>query len=657
MKNLLIILPLLSVAFVHAQQNVMHEHDRYCRHYPEVLEVPAYAFRNDWQSDHVHDYEVTFYWLDIEVSSTSTDISGKVIIMGNVLIDFFEIFAFELVPDFTIDSIIFNGTPLDDFFWVGDNVLADVSQLSPAGSFEAEIYYGGTPPSGGGFFSGVSNDYSNTWQKSVTWTLSEPFNAKHWFPVKQVLTDKADSVWVFLTTSQDEMAASQGILTQVTTLENGKIRHEWKSSYPIAYYLISFAVSDYQEYNIYAKPAALEGDSILIQNFIYNHPDYLATYQADIDVTIPMLELFSDLYSLYPFWEEKYGHAITKMGGGMEHQTMSTMGYWFFNLVAHELGHMWFGDNVTCATWSDIWINEGFATYSSYLAFYTLQGEAQGNQFMVSAQNNVMSQPGGSTYIPPEEISPDNIWRIFNGRLSYDKGAAIIHVLRNEIHDDEMFFNVLQTFQEAYRDSMATGDDFRLVAEQVTGMDLEQFFGQWYYGEGYPIYDIEYYMQGDMLYMNVSQSTSTTVTPLFEMTMEYQLVFSDGSDTLLRLFQDANLNQFVVPVDKWVSDIIVDPNNHTFEKVNSINVGLDNKMNHQYFSFHPNPVKEEVNLYLLNEDAGIRNLRIINATAQVVFEKQFSSKQLSVDVSDLPHGIYILQLQDENGLFGRKMVK
>ncbi len=236
------------------------------------------------------------------------------------------------------------------------------------------------------------------------------------------------------------MAGSQGLLTNVSVLDNNQLRYEWKSNYPIAYYLISFAVSDYQEYNIYAKPEGLENDSILVQNFIYNHPNYLNSYKTNIDATAPMIELFSDLYAMYPFKDEKYGHCITQLGGGMEHQTMSTMGGFSFGLVAHELGHMWFGDNVTCATWSDIWVNEGFATYTDYLANEKLISWNAGQNFMISTQNNVMSQSGGSVYVPPSEATPDNIWRIFSGRLSYDKGAAIIHVLRHELNDDDLFF-------------------------------------------------------------------------------------------------------------------------------------------------------------------------------------------------------------------------
>mgnify|MGYP001080070602 CR=1 FL=1 len=656
MKKFFLIIPILLVSTIFAQNIEVHTHDRYCKHHPILSDVPSYAYRNDWQSDLVHDYDVKFYWLDIEVSSTTVAVAGKVTIMAEVLTDDFETFAFELIPQHTIDSIVFNGLAITEYDREGDNVLVEVPSVNAGDGFTAEIYYGGTPPTGG-FFSGVSTGTSNTWQKSVTWTLSEPFNAKQWFPVKQVLTDKADSVWVYLTTNENEMAGSQGLLTNITDMGNNKIRYEWKSNYPIAYYLISFAVSDYQEYNIYAKPSDLEGDSILVQNFIYNHPNYLNTYQNDIDQVVPMIELFSDYYSLYPFWEEKYGHTITQMGGGMEHQTMSTMGGWSFNLVAHELGHMWFGDNVTCATWSDIWINEGFATYSSYLAHYYLLSPQQGNSFMVSTQNNVMSQPGGSVYVPPSQATPDNIWRIFNGRLSYDKGAAIIHVLRNEINDDELFFDVLRTFNMEFRDSTATGDDFRQHAEMITGMDFETFFEQWYYGEGYPIYDIVWYYDNSHAHLTVTQSTSTAITPLFEMTMEYKLLFEDGSDTLVRLYQDANLKTFEVPVNKRVTGVQVDPDYWTFEKTNSITVGMEETANSSFFSFHPNPVKDFLNIYILNDATANRTLRIVDLQGRLLFQQSFNGKKLHMNLSDVPKGIYLLQVHDGNNTYSRKLVK
>jgi len=114
------------------------------------------------------------------------------------------------------------------------------------------------------------------------------------------------------------MAGSNGKLVNTVPVEGGKTRYEWRSYYPIDYYLISIAVVDYQDYSIYAHPAGLN-DSILIQNFIYYQISYLEQNKELIDETATLIELFSDLYSMYPFANEKYGHCVAPMGGAMEH--------------------------------------------------------------------------------------------------------------------------------------------------------------------------------------------------------------------------------------------------------------------------------------------------------------------------------------------------
>lgn len=653
--SLLAIIILMGLP-VFSQQHEEHIHDRYCRHYTEQHEIASFAYRNDWQSPYVHDYDVKFFFLDIAVTNLNTSVNGKVTIHADVTAENFSVFAFELVPEMTISQIIFNEDIYTTWIREGDNVLLTVTPgLSAGDSFVAEISYGGTPPTGG-FFSGVTNATSQQWGKQVTWTLSEPFNAKQWWPTKQVLTDKADSVWVFLTTPANTMAGSQGLLTQVTDVGNGQMRYEWKSKYPIVYYLISFAVSDYQEYNFYSKPEGLDGDSILVQNFIYNHPSYLPQYKSNIDVTAPMIEVFSDLYTMYPFKDEKYGHCITQLGGGMEHQTMSTMGSWSFNLVAHELGHMWFGDNVTCATWSDIWINEGFATYSNYLAHEFLNGWNSAQNFMINTQNNVMSQPGGSVYIPPSEITEDNIWRIFNGRLSYDKGAAILHVLRHEINNDDLFFEAFRAFQTQYADTSATGEDFRLVAEQITGLDLEYFFDQWYYGQGYPIYDFIWYMQGNELVLISTQSASTTATPFFNMYMDFRLNFSDDTSDTIRLHQDENIKTFIIPVDKEVEGITVDPANWTFEKVNSLIVGSPEKSKPGFFSLYPNPATNTVTISMPFSGTENSTLRVFNTEGLQVISRTLSGNHSQIDVSGLTQGVYLVEMNSGIHRFIERLV-
>jgi aminopeptidase N len=328
--SIFFILTILSISSF-SQWNSQNNNELYCSHQNRFEHQDrALEYLYDWQSEYLNDYDVTFYFLDITVTNTSTYIEGNTTINALAITEV-DTFAFELIPDMTISQVLVNGNDYtNDFFRDGssNNVLVPIAEIDEGDMIEAQIFYSGTP-GGGSFFVGVDTDYSSAWQKYMTWSLSEPFAASDWFAVKQDLEDKADSCWVFLTTSSSNMAGSQGLLTDVVDLGDGNNRYEWKSNYPIAYYLISFAVSEYQDYSIYAHPEEMNGDSVLIQNFIYDSPGCLENYQASIDVTPEMLELLSELYILYPFHEEKYGHCLTRLGGGMEHQTMSTMGgFW-----------------------------------------------------------------------------------------------------------------------------------------------------------------------------------------------------------------------------------------------------------------------------------------------------------------------------------------
>eukprot|EP01030_Chromulinospumella_sphaerica_P015185 gene15185-14982_t len=151
-------------------------------------------------------------------------------------------------------------------------------------------------------------------------------------------------------------------------MSGGRNRYEWKHRYPIDYYLVSASVARYVDYSFKMH---LEGsaDSMLIQNYVYDNPLTLPFFKNVIDSTGILVNYFSSIYGRYPFWKEKYGHCMAPLSGGMEHQTMTTLGYFQGWLVVHELGHQWFGDNVTCGTWRDIVMNEGFASYSEYLYY------------------------------------------------------------------------------------------------------------------------------------------------------------------------------------------------------------------------------------------------------------------------------------------------
>lgn len=651
------LIALLVSSGIFAQVNTFNDNELQCVHMNNFKSQAVFNPDYNWQSDYLFDYDVTFYFLDITVTNLSRYIDGNVSIHADAVANM-ETFAFELIPQLTIDDILINGVQYTEYTREDNNVLVPISEIAEGESFVAQIFYHGLPPSGG-FFSGVTNATSSWDNIKVTWTLSEPFAASGWFPVKQDLEDKADSVWVFLTTSSENMAGSQGLLTDVVDLGDGNSRYEWKSNYPIDYYLISFAVSKYQEYNIYAHPDEMNGDSILIQNFIYDATGALNYYKNGIDATAEMIEVLSDLYILYPFHEEKYGHCLTQIGGGMEHQTMTTIGNFNFGLVAHELGHMWFGDNVTCATWSDIWINEGFATYSNYLAEEFIHGWSSGQSFISSAQNSAMGS-SGSVYIPEEDIYPANVWRIFNGPLSYNKGAAIIHTLRHEIQDDDLFFEVMSTFQTNFTDSTATGEDFKNTAEDVTGMDFDLFFDQWYYGTGYPIYNLEWYYDSNLQELNIisTQTTTTFGVQFFDMLLDIRLILMDGTAPTITVHQTDNLNHFVIPMEVEVFNILeIDPDNWTMEYTESITVIVEEIESPAYFTIGPNPATDFVNVFFLNQTSGNRSIIINDISGRTILSKKDIGTQQRIDVSFFSKGVYTIIARDGNQKVVKKFIR
>ncbi len=613
-------------------------HRQRATHQRMMTDVPGYSH-----------FDVGFYALDITLERNTVAVSGKVRIDGKSLVTPLDSLVFELVSALTVDSVL-SGNQQVPFVHAADILKIPLpAPLGTAEPFSLTIFYHGLPPTGG-FFAGISTDVSTQWGNEVTWTLSEPFNAKDWFPVKQDLSDKADSAWIFITTDTANKAGSNGLLTAITPLPGGKHRFEWKTRYPISYYLLSAAVADYQEYTLYAKPAGFS-DSIPIVNYIYDAPGCLEFYQTELNRTREFLELFSEKFGLYPFAEEKYGHCQVHLGGGMEHQTMSTVGAFNFELNSHELAHQWFGDHVTCATWSDIWLNEGFATYSQYIAAENLISQEFADDFMISMQNYVMTEDGGSVYIPPAAAT--DVWRIFNGRLSYNKGAVILHILRYELNDDALFFDILKEFLMTYGGSVATGNDFFTLAGALSGGSFETFANQWFYGEGFPVYDINWVQAEDTLYIQSRQHASTAVTPFFEMTLPLMLGFA-GGDTLLRLDQANTEEFFVIPFSKAVQQVSLNPHGETLLKTGTIVQGIRSTDSPPLFSIFPNPAGEEFRI-LFRQPGKLHQVRLTDLQGREIMHLSSQESMLNVSARFLESGVYFLVYGENEAVI--KLVK
>ncbi len=606
-------------------------------------------------------YDVHYYKLDLNIERNSIYLSGNVMIGVKVKSSPFAQFLFELHPNFVIDTVLINGISAI-YTRTGSVVSATVPGSAPAinSNLTLRVYYRGTAPSGASaaIGNGFSTGTSTSWGNQATWSLSQPYAAYEWFPVKQSLPDKADSVEVWITTDTSNKAGSNGLLQQVSPMPNGKHRWEWKSRYPIAYYLISVSVARYVDYTIYAKPAGMT-DSIPVVNFIYNNvigsPNANSTlvfFKTEIDKTVDMLHVFSNRFGLYPFRLEKYGHCMAPFSGGMEHQTMTTQGLFNQDLTAHELGHQWFGDYVTCASWKDIWVNEGFATYSEYL-YREAASPSTRLAWLNSKNNSVLSGSNGSVYVP----DTTSVSRIFNSRLTYNKGALILHMLRYEINNDSLFFLGLRNYLQLYGSAVATGVDFRQVMQNTTGMNFSDFFNQWYTGEGHPTFSLQWNQVGNQLYLQTTQTTSfPSVTPLFKMHLDYRLSRSGLPDTTLRLYHDQNLENFILNVSGTVTAIVLDPDqwvvnaNGTVIKNTNLVLGINGLVaTDQQVNIYPNPVNE---LLLLENRSGRKmTFEIVDIQGKVQFQSDAREGRQQFNISHLPTGTYFLVgLNDQQDL-------
>jgi aminopeptidase N len=614
------------------------------------------------QQSHEHSYDVKFVHLDLNVERNSKFISGNVKTVAQVAATSLDTFMTILHTNHSIDSIHFNGVLVSA---IREDSLVKVHvspTLNQNTSFTVQIWYKGTAPTGGSAIgSGFSNATSGAWGNQVTWSLSESFVAYHWWPCKQVLTDKIDSSWVFITTDSLNKAGSNGMLESVVTT-GAKKRYEWKSRTPIDYYLISVAVAKYKEYNIYAKPLYLQNDSILVQNFIYdnaiNNSGWISGDKPSLDAVPDQIEFLSEKYGMYPFYKEKYGHCMAPFSGGMEHQTMTTQGFFEFYLNAHELAHQWWGDNVTCKSWADIWINEGFASYTEHLiAQYLDNGNFLSN--LGSAHSNVMSQAGGSVRIPAKDTM--NTGRIFSSRLTYDKGGAIIHSLRFVTNNDSLWFQTLRGFQKTYANSTAGAAEFANYYQSVTNINPTQFFNQWYYGEGYPTFNVKWNYTGTQcIIKNVETVSMPQVTPLFITPLEYRIKRTGKQDTTIRLVQQNATEIYTISLTGTVTSINVDPNNWIINGMlgssRDATLGVDvtpppppngiAESTFENISIGPNPTSGVVEIQNTGTLSG--QIKVYDINGKLIINTEL--KTGSLDLGANPAGVYLVKICDTEGI-------
>jgi aminopeptidase N len=467
------------------------------------------------------DYDLVYHRLYWEVDPAINFISGTISSYFKPTQSDFDQINFDFSRDLDVLTVRYHGDTLS-YTQLGDNLQIDLPEVLSKGVLDSiEVQYEGAPVSEGfGSFSQSMHD-----GVPVLWTLSEPYGAKDWWPCKQDLNDKIDSIDIIVKTPSAYRVGTNGVLINEEVQGDHTIYH-WKHRYPIAAYLISLAVTNYASFSDYVTLES--GDSLEILNYVY--PEDVEAAENNLESTVEIMELFNDLFGDYPFAKEKYGHAQFNWGGGMEHQTMSSMGSFSYSLQAHELAHQWFGNKITCGSWQDIWLNEGFATYLTGMTYEFLGTEEEWINWKRARVDFITSQDGGSVWV--EDTS--SVSRIFSSRLSYNKASYLLHMLRWKLGDDVFFQSVRNYLADS---SLAFGyahtEDLKRHFEMESGENLDEFFNDWFYGEGYPSYQLEWTNQGSSVNIKLNQTPSHPSVEFFEMPVPVK-VSGSNADSILR---------------------------------------------------------------------------------------------------------------------------
>ena len=452
---------------------------------------------------------------------------------------------------------------------------------------------------------------------------------------------------MYITCPSQYKGASNGKL--ISDLVSGTKRTaHWKHRYPIATYLVAIAVTNYETYSDFLDMA--EGKKIEVLNYVY--PEYLSTAKSKSTEILNILAFYNSKLITYPFAREKYGHAQFGWGGGMEHQTMSFMTSLDFELVAHEMSHQWFGNYITLASWHDIWLNEGFATYMTGLVYETLLNGSFWPTWKAQQIKTITSSPGGSVYV----ADTTNVSRIFDGRLTYSKGAYLLHMLRWEMGDMKFFKGLKDYLTDpsiAY--GYASQDKFVHHMEMAADTSFTEFFRDWYHGQGYPTFSINEFtspVNNGKQMIRLSQVSSDPSVTFFEMHVPIR-VWKDNKYHDVRLYHTRQDQEFVIS-DQKVDSIQFDPQKWLCAKAGIVLAvpEVSKPANIQIiteYSTHSIRI-------ILPDFTGREVLRIFDLNGRAVLNVLLKDKDSHIDTSTLKKGMYVVEVQSKKDQKKEKIV-
>lgn len=563
--------------------------------------------------------------------------------------------SFDLMSPLVVDSVTQRGSKLT-FTHINNVLQVNFTGTINAGITDSvSIFYGGVPRVADGSFerqlhAGVP----------IIWTLSEPYGSRDWWPCKNGLDDKTDSIDIIIKHPSGVKAVANGMLQSETPTDGGtKTLTSWKHRYPIASYLVAFAVTNY---SVFSNSVSLGAVNLPMQTYCY--PEDLNVFTTGTINTLNAMQLFHANFGDYPFIKEKYGHAQFNYGGGMEHQTCSFVGSIDESLCAHELGHQWFGDKITCGSWEHIWLNEGFATH---LASFYMENKYPASVLTRrrSEINTITSQTGGSVKVD----DTTNINRIFSNRLTYLKGSHLLYMLRFKLGDDN-FFKGVRNYQKdpAVMYGFARTPDLQRHLETASGQNLTNFFKQWFEGQGYPSYKITWNNNGNnIVKIQVSQVTSHASVAFFELPVALQFKNATQQKTVI-VDNKTNGEIFTRDIGFLADTVLIDPEawlitrNNTTLRTPDVTpppppVDPDNTIR-----IFPNPIGAEFSIRFTSYTGKTAYITVYNSGGQRVYANTLAitggTATLKIPSARWAGGQYTLKIKGDNEVkLVKKLVK
>jgi aminopeptidase N len=430
------------------------------------------------------------------------------------------------------------------YFYDGEKLTVRLDKSYPRGtSFDIDIDYTATPLASGGsdaitsdkglFF--INPTGSEPGKPRQIWTQGETENNSRWFPTIDKPNERATHD-ILITVEKGFKTLSNGLLVESRENPDGTRTDHWNMSLPHAPYLVMIAVGDF-------TVVRDTWNGIPVEYFM--EPRY-EPYARDIFPHTPdMLQLFSDLLDV-PYPWQKYAQVVVRdyVSGAMENTTAVIFGE-FMNgtdrelvdnlqnekIIAHEMFHHWFGDLVTCESWANLTLNEGFANYSEYLWLEHKYGRAEADFHRLQELSGYLESANTQGIHPLIHFGYDEKEDMFDAH-SYNKGGLVLHMLREYV-GEEAFFAALGKYLRDNAFTDVEAHELRLAFEEVTGEDLNWFFNQWYFREGHPVLDVDYDYDevNRQVILTVEQTQDPTRMPaVFELPVK--VAFQSGTDVI-----------------------------------------------------------------------------------------------------------------------------